>query len=300
VLEVVQIIRTVLDNMSAVKTDVKIPALWAAPVDPTLLAQLKTSQKLANAHQDLLVCQLPEKVVSGFQNCVDLQKHALLVKSVMEAIACQHVHYTQTVPEESSAMLEFASSFVTQTRTVFRERSVSTNSVNLDAMWTMTARMESCVNKDNVHVPRDSSRHLKDVLTLMNAAMLLFQSAHQPCFVPTSLEALNAGAQWAWLETPPLDVLNQMNVPLMPNVLISMLVPLIHSLLTVGVKILATLHSALKEPPVKPSSTNPSAPVHQSTEEIQLIPTLVVTRLNVRPMTSVLEIWLVMPRTCNA
>ena len=148
-------------------------------------------------------------------------------------------------------MQVFASSFVTQTRTVYKEKSVSTNSASLDVTWKMIARMESSVNKDSVHVPRDSSRHPKDVLTLMNASMLRFQYAHQPCFVPTSLEVFNADAQQAWLETPPLDVLNQMSAPLMLNVLISMLVPLIHSLLTVGAKIHATLHYVLKEPPAK-------------------------------------------------
>ena len=195
VLEAALITRIVLDSMSAIKTDAKIPAPWAAHVDPTQFAQLKTRQKPASAHQDLPVYQLPERVVSGYQKFVDPLKHAPLVKSVMEDTACLHVPYTQTVPEESSVMQVFASSFVTQTRTVYKEKSVSTNSASLDVTRKMIARMESSVSKASVHVPRDSSRHPKDVLTLMNAAMLLFQYAHQPCFVPTSLEVLNADAQ---------------------------------------------------------------------------------------------------------
>ena len=300
VLEAAPITRTVLDNMSAFKTDAKIPAHWAALVVPTQFAQLKTRQKRASAHQDLPEFQLPEKAVSGYQNFVDRLKHAPMVKSVTEATACPHVPYTPTVPEENSATLGSASRFATQTRTVFKERSVSTNSASLDVMWTTIARMENYANKDNVRAPRDSSRHPRDVLILTNAAMLLFQSAQPPCSVPTSLEVSNADVQWAWLVTPPLVVLNQMSAPLMLNVLISMPALLIHSQLTVGVKILATLPSALKEPPANPSSTNLSAPAQLSTEETQLIPTLVVTRLNVRPMMSVLEIWLVMLRTCNA
>lgn len=60
------------------------------------------------------------------------------------------------------------------------------------------------------------------------------------------------------------------------------------------------LLSALKKPHAKPSTTNHFAHAHLATEETPLTPTLVVTKLNVKPVLTVLPIWPVMSTSNDA
>ena len=164
---------TALPHSSALMNVAKILALWH--VDQIhCVNKAEMEEAFAVVPKDLLEFQLLSKDVSEF--LMDVLPLALMDKNAIRDIACQTVKTMEIVPEESNVKVECASNCVILTRTVFKEKFASTNSVILDAESTLTVKKENSVQMANVLVKQDILALPMGVKILMNA--------QPPCNVP--------------------------------------------------------------------------------------------------------------------